>query len=394
MSDIGMRLTAGGKMILAKGLAGKEIRFSKVAFGAGDFDYNTEKVSELTEMRDWKMDLPITDKKIEGGMVKIIATLNNFELETGFAAKEIGIYALDPDTGEELLYAYRNAGDEYNFIPGGNGIVKKNATFAYWVEIDDAPNVTFNIDYSFAHVTLEDYEEHLNSKNPHPNTPTHFDDVDFTDNFWVTDFDSDLHKISVARMKDILLREVEKNLADKTRKLEELQDFIAAKNYLGMFETNLLLIENFTDKKLIDDTKIQVTSCTKDGNLLSVQTLDNISIGKEFYLTDGLSCEKVIIVAVAISNSKILINNSSYVLTVESDLMNDYDLTKTYLCRTTFSGGKATKPIQSVKWKSRETFTGHPASITREVCLDFSSDNHAAFDISGDGFLVDGFFSL
>ena len=62
MSDIGMRLTANGKMILAKGLAGKEIRFSKVAFGAGDFDYNTEKVSDLVDMRDPRMDLPIVDK--------------------------------------------------------------------------------------------------------------------------------------------------------------------------------------------------------------------------------------------------------------------------------------------------------------------------------------------
>ena len=74
--------------------------------------------------------------------------------------------------------------------------------------------------------------------------------------------------------------------------------------------------------------------------------------------------------------------------------MFDYDLAETYLCRTTFTGNKAATPIQSVKWKSRETFTGHPASITREVCLDFRSDNHAAFDITGDGVLNDGFFEL
>ena len=56
MSSPGLRLTKGGKEILAKGLTGKVIEFTRVAYGSGEFDYDTEKVYDLEEMREWKMD--------------------------------------------------------------------------------------------------------------------------------------------------------------------------------------------------------------------------------------------------------------------------------------------------------------------------------------------------
>ena len=58
MSNPGMRLTFHGRILLAKALTGKELKFSKVAYGSGDFDYETEKVSELEDLKEWRMDLP------------------------------------------------------------------------------------------------------------------------------------------------------------------------------------------------------------------------------------------------------------------------------------------------------------------------------------------------
>ena len=96
MSNPGMMLTANGRSILAKGLTGKVIHFTKVSYGAGDFDYETESVSNLTELRDHRLDVPIVGKIIEGnGIVNIKAQLNNFDLLEGFAAKEVGVFALE-----------------------------------------------------------------------------------------------------------------------------------------------------------------------------------------------------------------------------------------------------------------------------------------------------------
>lgn len=391
-------LTSDGKEILRKGLLGKEIRFSKVAFGAGDFDYETEKVADLTELRDWRMDLPIVDKVLDGGMVQIIAELKNFELEVGFPAKEIGIYAIDPDNGKEKLYAYRNCGDEYNFIPGGSGIVKKNARFGYWIEIDDAPNVTFNIDYSFAHVTKLEFEEHLNSENPHPNTPTLSNEVDTTETFWATDFDKNLHPISVENTKKVLLAEIEKNVSRETKFRKNLQEFIEAKIISGVLEPNILITENFSAPTSLDTTKIKITSCAAGGNFLSAKRIQGLKIGAEYFLTDGTNCEQVKISNIVISNSSVMINNSTYVVTLENNLANNYNLSQTFLVRSNVSretnSAKFTTPKQVRKWKSRETFKGYPSNVSRETILDLKCDNSAAFKIDGDGILSNSFFAL
>lgn len=159
MSNPGMRLTRAGKNVLARGLLGEEIHFTKVAFGDGDFDYDQEKVIDLTALKSWKMDLPIVGKTLDGdGTVTIVALCSNFQLEKGFAAKEIGVFATDQESGNEILYAYRNAGDEYNFIPAKTGVVTKSTRYAYKIEIGDAENVTFNINFGFAYVSQEDFE--------------------------------------------------------------------------------------------------------------------------------------------------------------------------------------------------------------------------------------------
>ena len=159
MSNPGMRLTCAGMNVLARGLLGEEIHFTKAALGDGDFDYDTEKVIDLTELKSWKMDLPLAEKVWKGdGTAEIVAQLQNYSLEKGFRAKEHGIFAIDQLTGDEVLYAYRNAGDEYSFIPAKLGVVHGSLRYAYTIEIGDAENVTADIDFSFAYVGRDRYD--------------------------------------------------------------------------------------------------------------------------------------------------------------------------------------------------------------------------------------------
>ena len=332
MSNPGMFLTNDGKQILAKGLLGKEIRFTKAAFGSGDFDYDTEKVADMTELRDWKIDLPLVDKILDdSGMVTIVALLSNANLQVGFPAKEIGVYALDPDSGKEKLYAYRNAGEEYNFIPANTGPVIQHLKFAYLVEIQDAENVTFDINFAFAYVSQEDFEKHLDSYHAEL-----LDEVDETEKFFVEDYDDNLHKISVPNAKKILLNEVSEKIFRNKKYIENLQEFAEVKAELGLLEPRFLQVERFNPPTILDTTKIKITSCAKGGDLLSAGSLLGVRIGAEYFLSDGVNSEQVIIKNVTISSPKILINNSNIVLTLESNLLNAYDLNNTFLLRSNF----------------------------------------------------------
>ena len=162
MSTPGMRLTSDGLDIIRKGLLGQNIHFTKGQLGDGDFDYDSETVVTMTALKSPKLDMPIVGKEINNdGVVLIKTQVINANLQQGFRAKEHGIFALDPDTGNEVLYAYCNVGDEYSFIPGGGGRIHINATKAYLIEISDCENITFNIDWDFAYVSQAEYDNLL-----------------------------------------------------------------------------------------------------------------------------------------------------------------------------------------------------------------------------------------
>ena len=354
MSNPGMRLTTSGKNILAKGLTGKEINFSKVAYGDGDFDYNSESVADLTQLRNWKMDLPIVGKQVSGdGIALIKAQLINVNLANGFRAKEIGVYATDPDTGDEVLYAYRNAGEEYSFVPGGAGPVKINVTKSYWVEIGDAENVTFNIDWSFAYVSQEDFNNHIDSEEAHPIITDRLNVVERT-----------------ANNADTLAK----------AKFELAGDF------------NLLVVENFDDTSVVDMLKIKVLSCGRGGNLIQVDSVANVITGDEYTITDGIN-QEVFQVASVIKNA------AGYYLQTVSPLTNTYDSDLCYVLKSTIflcdSHAHCACEQKYFDWKGFESFAGYPANIPRTYKLNTSTENADAFIMDGDGFLTyDGFFTL
>lgn len=383
MSYPGLKLTAQGHNILAKGLTGKEIKFSKVALGSGNFDYDTETVADLTALRVWEMDLPIVNKYIDGnGYVLIEALVNNFDLARGFPAKESGVYAIDPDSGDELLYAYGNVGDEYTYIPSNTGAVHKNLFFSYRIEIQDAPNVTFNINFDFAYVSQSEFDNHLEAAHPHKNIPNHFDDIDFTRHFWATDQDNHLHKISSVETKKLLLSDLENVVAFQFNKQDYLNLFYKNVTELGL-EPNLFVIENFKPPDTIDLTKIKVTSSAKGGYLLGISDFENVAIGQHFLLVDGVNQQTVTV-------NEIVQGQPAY-LSVAQPLLFDFDLNNTYLVRSEFAANTSA----SVTWSDNENFAGYPAHSQRTLELDTSAENKNAFEISQDGiFDSSGFFTL
>lgn len=384
--SMGIRMTRRGNNLLAQGLTGLQIKFTKVAIGDGHFDYENESVLDLTALRSWKMDLPLVGIKIVGdGTVTLSALLNNAELADGFCAREHGIFAEDPITGEEFLYSYKNSGEEYEYIPSNTGSVKKVLTCGYTTVIQDAPNVTAVLNASFAYVAQTEFEEHVKDEHPHPNTPNHYLDAFEIDNLWGTDRDNHLHKISVENLK-YQLRE------DKIEdtKANDAAEIALARDELGL-NANVMLIEDLVSPSTLDTFKTKVTSCARGGNLVGVENAEGLKTGAYFWISDGINQELIKVVSV-------MLNISGYHAKIETGLDYSYDAASTYLYRTTATisegVGYGTVDQRTHVWQP-VGFTGVEANIARTIPLDTSLKKANDFDVTGDGILtIDGFFTL
>ena len=139
----GMELTNAGRNILAKALLGQTLRFTRAWAGDGYLPEGQD-VREMTDIVTPHREMEIEEMSIPPhiGTAKITVVLSNKELTTGFFLREIGLFAEDPDTGDELLYGYCNAGDTADYMPGQDGPDAVYYRFDLTVIVDQAQNVT------------------------------------------------------------------------------------------------------------------------------------------------------------------------------------------------------------------------------------------------------------
>lgn len=151
-------ITAAGLLVLAKGVAGKQIKYTRIVLGDGYLPEG-QTPRTLTGVVSPKAVVDITKCKINGdGTVAVGGVFTNDQTDTGFYYRELGLYAEDPDEGVgEVLYCYGNCGDLAEWIPptGGSTIVEK--TIDIVTAIGTATNVTAYIPAD-AYATKEDYE--------------------------------------------------------------------------------------------------------------------------------------------------------------------------------------------------------------------------------------------
>ena len=177
------QLTYKGLDLLAKGQLGNTIHFTRVLMGDGEIG-ESQDIRQLEGLVSPKLELPIKDMTITGvGTVVMEAELKNNKLQYGFFAKEIGIFAKDGEDGEEILYSYRNTGADSEYIPAGGGSEVWNLLYDVITVIDQAENVTAEINGDVAYVTKLDFKEHCDSATPHPNFAKIGDEVETTNYF-------------------------------------------------------------------------------------------------------------------------------------------------------------------------------------------------------------------
>lgn len=150
----GLILTDRGRDILAAALTGETLTFTRVALGDGLAPANSEGLATLVSE---KRNAPIQSFAVIGnGTSRIRAIVTNVGLAAGFFAREVGVFATDPDTGAETLYAYANAGDQADYLPAAGGATIVEQLFDLITVVDTAPNVVAVINDSLIYATKDE----------------------------------------------------------------------------------------------------------------------------------------------------------------------------------------------------------------------------------------------
>lgn len=157
-------LTDKGREILYKAQGGQQLNFSK--FVVGDGELGSQAIQRLTNLINPKMNLNISKINVKTDKVVVGTFLTNSDLEEGFYFRELGLYANDPDTQEEILYMYANAGKTAEYIDSKEeNIIEEYLDIN--IVVSNARNVTATIDESLVYVTDKEFKEHTDAKNKH-----------------------------------------------------------------------------------------------------------------------------------------------------------------------------------------------------------------------------------
>lgn len=158
MANFQMTITDAGLALLAAGMDGEALCFTKFIMGDAAYSGNLAQVTQVVSPR---FTLPIGQITRRDSQVTIKGILTFRSVSTGFTWRELGLYAKDPSGGEDILYAYGNAGEEGDYIPGADETTLNERVLQLTVAVNSASNVTAEIGGSGIFVTYEEMEAAL-----------------------------------------------------------------------------------------------------------------------------------------------------------------------------------------------------------------------------------------
>lgn len=156
----GVLLTEKGRALLAKAQTGSVLRFTRVKIGDGEIQ-SGESLELLNDLVNPKLSLEITHLQAESnGICHVRTNITNEGLTEGFFVKEVGLFAMDPDLNEEILYAITTATNPDYIPPAGSATVVNNQ-FDINILVGNATNIQADVNPNGL-VSQADFDEHLN----------------------------------------------------------------------------------------------------------------------------------------------------------------------------------------------------------------------------------------
>lgn len=152
-----IQTTQQGKNIILAGQNKQSVVFTKVELGDGLLDEG-QSVDDMTALVHSVMSLPLQNFVNNGdGTARLRFVLDNNNLSKGFFNREIGVFAKVGD-GTEQLFAYTNAGNLADYIPGKESPISSKIINLHII-VGNAANLTIVAENS-AYVTKLDIDGH------------------------------------------------------------------------------------------------------------------------------------------------------------------------------------------------------------------------------------------
>lgn len=158
-----LTFTSQGTQMLVQAQNSHTLTFTCGKLGSGVLA-DSDDISKFTDLKSPKMTLPIVSAD-DSDKEKLVLTFDtsNTELEEGFVSREIGIFA-KLDNGSETLYAYSNAGNNYDYIPSKDTPSDENRLVVNLV-VSSSANISVQIDPSIVYVHKSDVEDMIATHN-------------------------------------------------------------------------------------------------------------------------------------------------------------------------------------------------------------------------------------
>ena len=160
MSFTRLKLTTFGRNLEAKAKQGKGLHLTRVALGDGLLENSSmvNRTALVSEKLSLKIDAVLVTN--DGHQSAVIATLDNRKMTEGFLYRELAIMGCDPDSNQEGVYLYDNAGQECEFLdlPENGVIICERMRFL--IRTEEIDKITFDYSGNPVYLSTEDLEAH------------------------------------------------------------------------------------------------------------------------------------------------------------------------------------------------------------------------------------------
>lgn len=384
----GMILTTAGLNLLGLALTGKELHFTRGACGSGELPIGGDPYA-LTGLISEKQSLAIQSiNTTRTGTCEVVLEVSNQDLSSGYFIREYGLFARNPDTGQEILYAYANKGEKCGYLETFDGTNPINYSLSLVCVVDQAPNITAIISSSNSYVTVSRLDSRISSLYAEGATPR---------GFWTFSPDGDkrLRPLSFEDAKILMLGTHDiASLISRIERLEDNQAEILLTQEMQELYPNAThyIIEDFKNINQVDLFSCKVTSIVAGDDSLDCNPIAGILPLSWYTISDGLNSEVVQIESVNLENGI-----QRVILT--EPIKNTYNLDTCTLSRTTAavseSGAHSSSITKNISWDPAVTWQGQAESSSFTIPLDTSTGNINSFETSGAIALTsDGFITL
>lgn len=153
-------LTDKGRALLAKLTQGNTLNITRAETGAGFVTPGL--LTKQTEVTDPKQSLNFRPVSYpETGKCELPVALKNDDLDTGYEATQVGIYATDPDEGEILFFlSQAPTAGKGTTIPSKTEMPGYSSEWAFYLQYEQADGVNVTVDPTGT-VSREEMENYI-----------------------------------------------------------------------------------------------------------------------------------------------------------------------------------------------------------------------------------------